>query len=106
MSSYSYWNKVLQDLSQSLIQDIKVLLTKTLATSCQELIKNLPRSSADFVGIYIHDLGKFLIKSYRTLPILLLKYDITRSCTRSYTRSLGASLVRLLKVLIKNVLRI
>ena len=102
MSSYSYWNKVLQYLAQSLIQDIKVLLTKTLATSCQELIKNLPRSSADFVGIYVHDLGKFLIKSYRTLPILLLKYDITRS----YTRSLGASLVKLLKVLIKNLLRI
>ena len=70
------------------MQDLKLYLAKILEIACKEVtgIKNLARSSQDFVGIYVQDLGKIL-RSYRILPKFFLKYDITRSCTKSYTRS-------------------
>ena len=78
---------ILQDVIQDLWQNLKIFLTKILETSCQELIQDLAKSSQDLVGIYIQDLGSILKRSYRILPISLLKYDLTRSCRKSYSRS-------------------
>ena len=78
---------ILQDVIQDLWQNLKIFLTKIPETSCQELIQDLAKSSQDLVGIYIQDLGNILKRSYRILPISLLKYDLTRSCRKSYSRS-------------------
>ena len=65
-------NMILQDLVQDITQFLKVFLGKTLESSCQERIKNVAKSSQDLIEIYIQDLGKILIRYYRTLSILLL----------------------------------
>ena len=84
-------NNILKDLIhilvQDLTQDLKVFLDKIHETFCQQIIKNLARYFQDLVGIYVQDLGKIVMRSYRILYIFLLKYDLTISCTRSYTRS-------------------
>ena len=75
---------ILQDLVENLTQDLKAFIGKILESSCQELIKNLAKSAQDLVGIYIQDLDRILIKSYRILSIFLLKLGLTRSCTRFF----------------------
>ena len=59
-------------LKYDLTQDFDVFLANILETPCQELTKNLAKSSQDLVGIYTQ------------LSIILLKKDLTRSCRRSY----------------------
>ena len=72
---------ILQDLVENLTQDLKAFIGKILESSC---IKNLAKSAQDLVGIYIQDLDRILIKSYRILSIFLLKLGLTRSCTRFF----------------------
>ena len=64
---------VLLYLVQDHTQDLKVFFVKILEISCQELIKDLVRSSQDLVGMYIQDLGKIFIKDYKILSMFLLK---------------------------------
>lgn len=75
------------DLLHDLTLDPKEPLAKILNASCQELIKNLARFSQDLVGIYIRDLSKILIRSYRILSILLVKYywqDLMQDITKDF----------------------
>ena len=46
-----------------ILQDLKVFLSKIFESLCQELIKNLAKSSRFLAGIYIKNLSKTLIKS-------------------------------------------
>lgn len=64
---------ILQDLVQDNTQVLKVFLGKALKNSFQELIKNEAKSSQDLIGMYVQDLGKIYT---------IVKYDLTRSCTR------------------------
>ena len=64
---------ILQDFLEDLTQDCKVFLGKILDISCQELTKNLAKSSHNFVGMFVQDLGKILGRSYMILSIFVLK---------------------------------
>ena len=64
---------VLLYLVQDHTQDLKVFFVKILEISCQDLFKDLVRSSQDLVGMYIQDLGKIFIKDYKILSMFLLK---------------------------------
>ena len=75
---------ILQDLVENLTQDLKAFIGKILESSWQELIKNLAKPAQDLVAIYIQDLDRILIKSYRILSTFLLKLGLTRSCTRFF----------------------